>query len=43
MWVFRELSHLVPDQEKKMRSKDAKERNIFLVLRGFDFFFGFRN
>jgi len=26
MWVFRELSRLVPHEEKKMRIKDAKER-----------------
>ncbi len=26
MWVFRELSRLVPDEEKRMRTVDAKER-----------------
>ena len=39
--VFRELSRLVPDEEKKMKTKDAKD--FFFVLRGFDFFFGFWN
>ncbi len=37
---IRESSRLVLDEEKKMRSKNAKER-IFLVLRGFNFFFRF--